>query len=270
MILDASRLHFAYNGADLLRDIDFQVRPGELVAILGPNGVGKTTLLKCLNAMLTPRSGVVTVEGADVLRLRPAEIATRIGYVAQKHETARLTVFDAVLMGRTPHLRWRPGERDLCMVEATLRHLRRETLGLRRIDQLSGGELQKVCLARALVQEPRLLLLDEPTSALDLKNQFEIMQLLRHVVDSHGMGAVMTMHDLNRAMRYADTVLMLKDGRVHSYGPTRAVTAAMIEAVYGLPVEIHRINGCPLVVPRAEQHHDGPDHDHHHQPEETP
>ena len=139
-----------------------------------------------------------------------------------------------------------------------------------RIDQLSGGELQKVCLARALVQEPRLLLLDEPTSALDLKNQFEIMQLLRHVVDSHGMGAVMTMHDLNRAMRYADTVLMLKDGRVHSYGPTRAVTAAMIEAVYGLPVEIHRINGCPLVVPRAEQHHDGPDHDHHHQPEETP
>ena len=114
------------------------------------------------------------------------------------------------------------------------------------------------------------MLLDEPTSALDLKNQFEIMQLLRHVVDSHGMGAVMTMHDLNRAMRYADTVLMLKDGRVHSYGPTRAVTAAMIEAVYGLPVEIHRINGCPLVVPRAEHHHDGPDHDHHHQTEETP
>lgn len=270
MILDASRLHFAYNGADLLHAIDFQVRPGELVAILGPNGVGKTTLLKCLNAMLTPRSGVVTVEGADVLRLRPAEIATRIGYVAQKQETARLTVFDAVLMGRTPHLRFRPAERDLRMVEATLRHLRLEALGLRRIDQLSGGELQKVCLARALVQEPRLLLLDEPTSALDLKNQFEIMQLLRHVVDSHGMGAVMTMHDLNRAMRYADTVLMLKDGRVHSYGPTGTVTAAMIEAVYGLPVEIHRINGCPLVVPRAEQyHHDRPDHDHH-QTEETP
>ena len=98
MILDASRLHFAYNGADLLRDIDFQVRPGELVAILGPNGVGKTTLLKCLNAMLTPRSGVVTVEGADVLRLRPAEIATRIGSVAQKQETARRPVFAAVLM----------------------------------------------------------------------------------------------------------------------------------------------------------------------------
>ncbi|MDX9835301.1 MAG: ABC transporter ATP-binding protein [Desulfobulbus sp.] len=266
MILDTRCLHFAYNGADVLREIDFQVQPGELLAILGPNGVGKTTLLKCINAMLTPIRGVVEVEGADVLRMRPTEIATRIGYVAQKQETARLTVFDAVLMGRTPHLRWRPSERDLRMVEATLHHLHLESHSLRRIDQLSGGELQKVCLGRALVQEPRLLLLDEPTSALDLKNQFEIMQLLRHVVDSHGMGAVMTMHDLNKAMRYADTVLMLKNGRVHSYGPTREVTATMIEAVYGLPVEIHRINGCPLVVPCAEQGCQTgarPGHDHH-------
>ena len=252
MIVATNNLHFAYNGVDILREINFQVRPGELLAILGPNGVGKTSLLKCLNTIHRPRSGTVLVEGRDVLRMRLNDVATCIGYVAQKSETSRLSVFDAVLMGRKPHIRWRTSARDLEIVEGALRHLHLDDKTLRFIDQLSGGELQKVCIARALVQEPRLLLLDEPTSALDLKNQIEIMRLLRRVVDEHQIGAVMTMHDLNKAMRYADSVLMLKDGQIHSHGKTSQVTAAMIEAVYGLPVAIHHINGYPLVVPLEE------------------
>ncbi len=249
MILDIRQLQFGYNGRDIFADIDFQVQPGELLAILGPNGVGKTTLLKCINAIHRPRSGTILVENRNLLTLPPAEIAVRIGYVAQGPETCRLTVFDAVLMGRKPHIRWRTTSRDLEIVEAVLGHLQLTEKSLRFLDQLSGGELQKVCIARALVQEPRLLLLDEPTSALDLKNQVDIMRLLRKVVDEHQIGAVMTMHDLNKAMRYADTLLMLKDGRIHSHGPTRQVDAAMIESVYGLEVEIHYINGYPLVVP---------------------
>lgn len=250
MIVDTRHLHFAYKESAILEEIDFQVRPGELLAILGPNGVGKTTLLKCLNGIHRASAGAVMVEGVDVLRMRPIDIATRIGYVAQKSETARLTVFDAVLMGRKPHIRWRTSNHDLAIVEAAVRHLHLEDKSLRFIDQLSGGELQKVCIARALVQEPKLLLLDEPTSALDLKNQIDIMRLLRRVVDEHGIGAVMTMHDLNKAMRYADSVLMLKDGKVFSHLETSRVTAAMIESVYGLAVEIHNINGHPLVVPQ--------------------
>jgi iron complex transport system ATP-binding protein len=250
MIVDTRHLHFAYRESAILEEIDFQVRPGELLAILGPNGVGKTTLLKCLNGMHRASAGAVMVEGMDVLHMQPIDIATRIGYVAQKSETARLTVFDAVLMGRKPHIRWRTSDRDLEIVEAAIRHLNLEGKSLRFIDQLSGGELQKVCIARALVQEPKLLLLDEPTSALDLKNQIDIMRLLRRVVDEHGIGAVMTMHDLNKAMRYSDSVLMLKDGKVFSHLKTSRVTAAMIESVYGLAVEIHNINGHPLVVPQ--------------------
>jgi iron complex transport system ATP-binding protein len=252
MILDVRRLQFAYNGQAVLDTIDFQVRGGELLAILGPNGVGKTTLLKCINTIHKPNGGTILVENRDVLRMSPGDIATRIGYVAQKNETARLTVFDAILMGRKPHLRWRPSQHDLEIIDSAIRHLNLGDKMLRTIDRLSGGELQKVCIARALVQEPRLLLLDEPTSALDLKNQVEIMRLIRRIVTEHRIGAVMTMHDVNKAMRYADTVLMLKNGRVESYGPTSGVSAAMIETVYGLPVEIIHVNGYPIVLPLEE------------------
>jgi iron complex transport system ATP-binding protein len=250
MIVDIHHLNFAYRDSEILEKIDFTVKPGELLAILGPNGVGKTTLLKCLNGMHRASAGAVMVEGIDVLKMGPMEIATKIGYVSQKNEKARLTLFDAVLMGRKPHIRWRPGDHDLKIVEATIRHLHLQDMSLRFIDQLSGGELQKVCIARALVQEPKLLLLDEPTSALDLKNQVEIMLLLRHVVDYHHIGAIMTMHDLNKAMRYADSVLMLKDGKVFSHLHPSLVTEQMIESVYGLPVEIHNINGHPMIVPK--------------------
>ncbi|EGB16202.1 ABC transporter related protein [Pseudodesulfovibrio mercurii] len=251
MILSVTGLDFAYNGSKVLRDVRFDLDGGELMAILGPNGVGKTTLLKCINAIHAPCAGKVLVEDRDVLKLRPHEIALGIGYVAQRSETARLTVFDAVLMGRKPHMVWRVGEDDLKMVDAALKRLHMAHLALRCIDCLSGGELQKVAIARALVQEPRLMLLDEPTSSLDLKSQVDILTMLRRVVDEHRIAAIMTMHDLNTALRYADKVLFLKDGRIHSAGPACEVTSAVVEEVYGLPVNIHTVQGHPLVVPAA-------------------
>ncbi|MBI9078451.1 MAG: ABC transporter ATP-binding protein [Pseudodesulfovibrio sp.] len=251
MSLNVIGVDFTYNSQPVLSEVDFQLEGGELLAILGPNGVGKTTLLKCINAIHKPSSGAVMVEGRDVLSMRPDEIALGIGYVAQKNETARLTVFDAVLMGRKPHIRWKVGDHDLKIVESAIRRLHMEKLSLRHIDQLSGGEMQKVAIARALVQEPRLMLLDEPTSSLDLKSQIDILTLLRRVVDEHKISAIMTMHDLNTALRYADKVLFLKDGTIHSTGPACDVTSEVIEEVYGLPVHIHHVHGHPLIVPAA-------------------
>ena len=249
MILAISQLAFGYNGHRIIHDIDINVEPGELLAILGPNGVGKTTLLKCINTIHRPSEGSILVEDRNVLKMSPDDIALGIGYVAQRSETSRLTVFDAVLMGRKPHIKWRVAERDMKVVDAALQQLDLTRLSLRYIDELSGGELQKVAIARALVQEPRLLLLDEPTSSLDLRNQFNILSVIRKIVDTHRIAAVMTMHDLNSALRYADRYCFLKDGIIHAACNRSTISADIIEEVYGLPVSIHHFDNHPVIVP---------------------
>ena len=248
-MLQTNGLGFSFKEHAILTDIALNADPGRILVILGPNGVGKTTLLKCLNGILKAGAGTILVDGDDLRQLAPSQIATRVGYVAQRSEASRLTVFDAVLMGRKPHMSWQVSKTDIALTEAVIGRLGLVPLALRHVAELSGGEFQKVSIARALVQEPRLMLLDEPTSALDLRNQIEILSLLREIVDDGRMAAVMTMHDLNMALRFADDVLFLKDGRILSSGPVAEVSAELVSEAYAQPVQIHRIDGVPVVVP---------------------
>ena len=249
MILSIDGIKFKYNGRPVLEDVIFEVQKGEVVAILGPNGVGKTTLLRCINGILKPSSGAVLVENENVLRLDAMAVARRIGYVAQSQTPGKLTAFDAILMGRRPHIRFRISKKDLQIVDGAIKSLYLEKLAMRHIDRMSGGELQKVAVGRALVQEPKLLLLDEPTSNLDLKNQVEILKLIRRVVREHAVCAVMTLHDLTTALRFSDKCLFLKNGGIHAAVAPQEVTADIIKEVYDIAVEIHYHKGFPLVIP---------------------
>lgn len=249
MNLQVNGIEFKYKSHNILKDITFNVAKGELLAVLGPNGAGKTTLLKCLNAIHKPKSGSVIIDQSDVFRLNSDQIAKLIGYVPQRVEAASLTVFDTILMGRKPHIKWRVRDHDIRIVGDAIKKLSLQHLSLRYINELSGGELQKVSIARAMVQDPEVLLLDEPTSSLDLKNQLELLHVIKNIVKEHNVTAVMTMHDLNYALRFADKYLFLKDGKIFAHGGRESVTADVIQAVYGVPVEIEYRNNVPVIFP---------------------
>jgi iron complex transport system ATP-binding protein len=249
-ILKVDGVAFGYKSHSVLEDIEVGVSRGEILAILGPNGVGKSTLLRCMNMILRPQKGVILVDNADLSKMSANDIAKNVGYVAQKSEAARMTVFDSVLLGRKPHITWKLTKDDYAMVEDALAKFGLSSMQLRYIDEISGGELQRVCVCRAIVQEPSVLLLDEPTSALDLSRQMEILHLIRHVVDQHNCATIMTMHDLNLALRFADRFVFMKGGKIYAACDKWGVTAELISDVYGIEVDVIFHNDLPVVIPK--------------------
>jgi iron complex transport system ATP-binding protein len=249
MKLTVADIGFSYNSHPVLSDVSFSLDRGQVMCVLGVNGAGKSTLLKCLNRILKPRSGSVLVDGDDLLRMSQNSVARRMGYVPQRHPETRLTVFEAVLMGRKPHIRWSLAQDDYSLVEHIIEQMGIAHLAMRPVADLSGGEVQKVIIARALAQSPAILLLDEPTSNLDLKNQLEVMGLIRSIVETRGLSAVIAIHDLNIAVRFADRFLFLKNHRIHAVSTREGLTSEMIRQVYDVEVTIEKFGSHTLVVP---------------------
>ncbi|HOV86579.1 MAG TPA: ABC transporter ATP-binding protein [Syntrophobacteraceae bacterium] len=250
-MLEIVDLSFHYGSSTILRGIAAHVPKGRILCVAGPNGAGKTTLLRCLTGIARPSGGQILIEGREVLRMTRRELATRVGYVPQHRPSGfPMTVFETVLMGRRPHLTWRPSARDLELTADILRELNLEDLAMRDLDRLSGGQAQKVMLARALAQEPSFLVLDEPTSSLDLCHQLEVMEMVQAVVGAGGMGAVIALHDLNLAARFADEIMLLKDGRVFARGePSVLIGSENIREVYRVDADVRMGNGRPWVQP---------------------
>ena len=250
-MLEVKSLSFAYRcGRQILEDVSFSVPTGACLAVLGNNGAGKSTLLGCLAGLLRPRTGRVLVDGEDLLGMDAGRAARTVALVSQFAPASRLTVYDMVLLGRKPYLKWDFTAADRALTEEALARLGLSGLALRYADRLSGGEGQKVQLARALVQQPRLLLLDEPTSSLDLRSQYEVLGLVSQLCREKRLTAVVVLHDLNLALRFCDRFLFLHENTVFASRDASVVNPENIRAVYGMDTTVEQVGGSRVVVPQ--------------------
>ncbi len=251
MKLSIKGVGFSYADTPVLENINLEVDGSELLGIVGPNGAGKTTLLKCMNLILRPGAGNILLDGKEIEKIQRQELAKILGYVPQHSPKAfPTTVFDLILLGRRPYVKWGINENDIKKVTEVMKLLKIEDFALRYFDELSGGERQKVLIARALAQEPDILLLDEPTSNLDLKHQLEVMEIIKNLARKGGISVIMAIHDLNLASRYSDRIVMLKDGTICAAGePNSLLTSESIRSVYGVEAVVVNNLERPYIVP---------------------
>jgi iron complex transport system ATP-binding protein len=223
----------------VLHGISLETETGRIVGIVGPNGCGKTTFIKCVNKILSPWRGSVSLDGAELLSLPVEQRARYAAYVSQTQQGMPGTALDMILMGRRPYINWRllPGDIDFCI--DILRKLNMESAANKPFLELSGGQRQKILIGRALAQTPIIYLLDEPVSFLDIKNQLEVMSILRDLAHNENKIVLIILHDLNIAMSYCDTIVLMNNGRIVSSGhPSACLTPENIHAVYETRVEI--------------------------------
>ncbi len=257
-----------YDGRTVLDHVDLHLKKGEVITLLGPNGCGKTTLLKVINGLLRPDQGEVYVDGKDVSRMGQMELARFMGYVPQnQRQSFPFTALDIVLTGRMPHLSVfaQPGTADIEKARRALDMVGALHLASRPYTQISGGERQLVMIARALAQEPSFLLLDEPTSSLDFKNQVSVLKMISRISREENVTVIMTLHDPNHAMMFSDEVVLLRkllpqeecrietpshyQNVIASGKPHEVMTPESIRAAYGIDVEVLEVHGRRILFP---------------------
>jgi iron complex transport system ATP-binding protein len=240
MILQARNITFGYSEREILSDISFDIKQGEILSLLGPNGSGKTSLLKCINYILRPQKGVTMVFGENVAKMKPKKRAQCIAYVPQDNPRGfHISVIDTIMMGRLPFTEYRIREKDKAIVFEMIEMMELEAFAFKSINEMSGGERQRVFIARALAQEPKVLLLDEPTSSLDMKNQLFTLQLIQRLAQEKELAVIMSIHDLNLASMGSDRILMLEDAAVFAYGRSEEViNEENIYRVYGVKTAV--------------------------------
>lgn len=251
MKLKVNNIEFAYNSIPVLENISMELNCSEVLGIVGPNGTGKSTLIRCIDHILNPKRGSIFLDEQDISKMTRMEIARKIGYVPQSIEGVfPASVIDTVLMGRRPYLRWKSSKEDLDYVLEVLELLGMMEFSIRDINEISGGQQQKVLIARALAQKADLLLLDEPTSNLDIRHQLEVMEIMKNIVKNKGISAIMALHDLNLASRYADRIIMMKEGKIFAAGnPASVLTVENIKQVYGVRALVTDNGERPYIIP---------------------
>lgn len=258
-LLKAHAITCGYGGDPVLQDVSFELAPGDFVGVIGPNGCGKSTLIRAVTGVLRLDAGTVDLEGQDVLKMPRREVARRVAVIPQDAGYLfGFTVLEMVMMGRTPHLRrlQRASDRDVALTEKALRQTDMLSLKDRKVTELSGGERQRAVIARALAQEPRLLLLDEPDSHLDIGHQIEIFDLISALNREQGLTLLCVSHNLNLASAYCRQLMLMQHGRLTGIGsPEEIITPERIYEVYGVRALVQRspVNGAPQITPHTGQ-----------------
>ncbi len=254
-MLQAESLGVKYGDRLVLDRISFEVAAGEILGVIGPNGAGKTTLVRALSGVVPLCAGRVCVQGDEIARLSQVERARRIAVVPQARSLpASFTGWELVLLGRTPHLNWlgNVSTRDELRVRQALERAQALELADRRVGELSGGEQQRLLLARALAQDAPILLLDEPTTHLDMQHQISLLDTVRDLARVEGLAVVVALHDLNLVSRYSDRVALLVDGQLHALGTVEDVLQPdLLGQVYQLPLQLLHTGGSgrPIILP---------------------
>ncbi|MDP6501521.1 MAG: ABC transporter ATP-binding protein [Dehalococcoidales bacterium] len=252
--LEVENLNLAYGRNVVMKDLNFQVSPGEMVGLIGPNGTGKSTIIKAMSHVIRPHSGKILLDGKNIAEIPGSELARLIGVVPQMPLLpSTFTVFEIVLMGRNPHLGLFQYEsaRDMDITWQAMEKTATQSLAERRVGELSGGEIQRIVIARVLTQQPKSILLDEPTANLDINHQVEILDLIKGLCREANLSVVITLHDLNLAAQYCDRLILINKGRVHAQGtPGQVISSSNIGEVYGAEdcVYVHPVNGLPIVL----------------------
>lgn len=252
--IETQNVCLSYGHKVVLEDVSFQVMPGQMVGLIGPNGCGKSTIIKALSRVISPRSGKIFLDGREVSRIPRRELACLLSVVPQVPLLpSTFTAFEVVLMGRNPHLGLLQyeGPEEMAISWRAMERTATHPLAERKINELSGGEVQCVVIARALAQETKAILLDEPTANLDIGRQVEILDLIKSLCRQSNLTVLAALHDLNLASQYCDRLVLINQGRVHAEGtPAEVIVPENIREVYGAEgcVYAHPVNGLPAVL----------------------
>lgn len=255
--LEMQNTTLAYGHKVVVEDMTFQVRPGKMVGLVGPNGCGKSTIIKALSRVISPSSGKILLDGKDVSRISRRDLARLVGVVPQLSLLpSAFTAFEIVLMGRNPHLGLLQyeGPKELAIAWRAMERTSTQHLAECRVSELSGGEIQSIAITRVLAQEAKAILLDEPTANLDIGRQVEILDLIKKMCRENNLTVLAALHDLNLAAQYCDRLLLINNGRIHAEGtPKDVITPQNIKDVYGAEgcVYTHPVNGLPVVLLNA-------------------